>query len=176
MNLSLTDKQADELAYIWEKSLCDYIGSDDYKSGKFREGEGSRRAIRLVLEAALADPETCEVCRGPRHELPWDCNGTASVKSDDHAVANDVLAEVGHERERQESLRLAGKFRATCATTGEHEMSDPECLAVLAEEFGEAARAVSEGIAGNSELGRTHLREELIQVAAVAVAWAERIS
>jgi len=85
-----------------------------------------------------------------------------------------VLDEVARERERQEQLRADGKFAATCATTDKYEMTDPECLAVLAEEFGEVARAVCEGMPGNIE-NTASLRAELIQVAAVAVAWAERL-
>lgn len=87
-----------------------------------------------------------------------------------------VLFEVRNERRRQEYLRTQGKFRATCATTGDNALDDFECLAVLAEEFGEVSRAVCEQMAGSNELVRMSLREELIQVAAVAVAWVERLS
>lgn len=104
----------------------------------------------------------------------------------------DVLIDIAVERARQEKLREAGKFRASCATVGLNEMTDPDKLAVLGEELGEAlehvftaidlskvfgrvARAVTEGIAGNVEYGRTELRKELVEVAAVAVAWIESI-
>jgi hypothetical protein len=77
-----------------------------------------------------------------------------------------ILWDIRHERKRQESLRESGKFKATCATRGADQMSDHECNTVLGEEVGEVARAILE---------RTDLRDELIQVAAVCVAWIERI-
>ena len=90
-------------------------------------------------------------------------------------IPNRIIEDIGFERERQEYLRENGKFKATCATRGEHQMTDFECFVVLAEEHGEVARAVCEMIDGNSERGRTHLRKELIEEIAVAVAWLERI-
>ena len=75
-----------------------------------------------------------------------------------------VLRAVGTERYRQESLVDSGKFAMTCA-------DDPNLhrsMSVLMEEVGEAARAVLEG-------DRDNLREELVQVAAVAVAIVEAI-
>jgi hypothetical protein len=75
-----------------------------------------------------------------------------------------VLRDVAVERQHQEHLKLAGKFRFTCADRG---LSDPERLAILAEEFGEVARDVVERGEG--------LRRELIQIAAVCVAWIERL-
>jgi NTP pyrophosphatase (non-canonical NTP hydrolase) len=97
-----------------------------------------------------------------------------------------VLDEVFAERLRQEELRKSGKFLWTCA---DPDQSPERKLAVLAEEFGEAAREVTEIVILNSkrsaaklggeeykakleELNR-RLRKELIQVAAVATAWAE---
>jgi NTP pyrophosphatase (non-canonical NTP hydrolase) len=79
------------------------------------------------------------------------------------ARRQDVLAEVGRERSRQEQLKAKGKFTYTCADA---EMTDGQRLAVLVEEVGEVARAMNDG---------KGLREELIQVAAVAVAWVEAI-
>ena len=79
------------------------------------------------------------------------------------ARRQDVLAEVGRERSRQEQLKAEGKFTYTCADA---EMTDGQRLAVLVEEVGEVARAMNDG---------KGLREELIQVAAVAVAWVEAI-
>ena len=86
-----------------------------------------------------------------------------------------VYEDIARERDRQEELRASGKFSATCATAREDGgMNDFQCFAVLGEEFGEVARAVCEGISGNSE-HRANLREELVQVAAVAVAWIQRL-
>jgi NTP pyrophosphatase (non-canonical NTP hydrolase) len=74
-----------------------------------------------------------------------------------------ALEDVCDERQRQEQLKKEGKFLYTCADA---EMTDGERLAVLVEEVGEVARAMNDG---------KGLREELIQVAAVAVAWVEAI-
>lgn len=75
-----------------------------------------------------------------------------------------ALIDVLEERRRQIELRKQGKFVATCAD----DISDLERLPILAEEFGEVARAMC-------ERDRTALRTELVQLAAAAVAWIEGI-
>lgn len=74
-----------------------------------------------------------------------------------------ILQEIREERERQERLKAAGKFAYTAA---DKELTNHERLAILAEEFGEVARAICDG-------DRSNMREELIQVAAVALAWVQ---
>jgi NTP pyrophosphatase (non-canonical NTP hydrolase) len=72
-----------------------------------------------------------------------------------------AIAAIRVERMRQERLKAAGKFHHTAADV------DLPCvlkLPILVEEVGEVARALCDG---------TNLREELIQVAAVALAWLE---
>jgi NTP pyrophosphatase (non-canonical NTP hydrolase) len=81
-----------------------------------------------------------------------------------------VLDYVNAERKRQEQLKLEGRFTHTCA---DNELTPSEKVAVLAEEFGEVAHEVTESIGNHAELDRAALRKELIQVAAVAVAWVE---
>jgi hypothetical protein len=73
------------------------------------------------------------------------------------------LRAVTAERLRQVQLKTEGRFEHTCA---DPEATDGYRLTVLVEEVGEVARAVLESD------GRG-LREELVQVAAVAVAWIE---
>lgn len=89
-------------------------------------------------------------------------------------VINDVIAE----RERQEAIgvtkRAAGIDWRSCADPA-MAGGDDRRLAVLAEEFGEVARAILEAGYGTSGADDDHLREELVQVAAVAVAWVEAI-
>lgn len=68
----------------------------------------------------------------------------------------DILKEVAHERDRQDSK------------WGERDQSPTIWLPILTEEVGEVARAILEGNEAN-------YREELIQVAAVAVAMVECI-
>lgn len=65
---------------------------------------------------------------------------------------------------------LEGKFPWTCKAA---RVSHEKKLAVLTEEVGEVARAIQDLWADRTEAKRAHLREELVQVAAVAVAWLE---
>jgi NTP pyrophosphatase (non-canonical NTP hydrolase) len=83
---------------------------------------------------------------------------------------NAILWDVHAERLRQDELRAAGRFENTAATE-----PDPfRSLAFLTEEVGEVARAVI-AASGAASDGGGDLRTELVQVAAVAVAWIERI-
>lgn len=89
----------------------------------------------------------------------------------------DVLEEVYRERNRQQELKAKGKFKWTCDSPSQ---SDARKLTVLAEEFGEVSREVCDSMIADDkgEPGGMHLvrlRKELIQVAAVAVAWAEAL-
>lgn len=83
---------------------------------------------------------------------------------------------VMNERERQETLKEAGRFEFTCADNG---LTNAEKLACLGEEFGEVAKEVltQEGrrLARDTVGTPEALRKELIQVAAVAVAWIEAL-
>lgn len=93
-----------------------------------------------------------------------------STTPDQHSLA---LADVIRERMRQEDLKLQGRFKYTCA---DHQLAPGEKLAILTEEVGEVARAILEG--GNivSDKHSADLRKELVQVAAVALAWVESLS
>ncbi len=83
-----------------------------------------------------------------------------------------VVLNVIGERHNQEFLKNRGKFKYTCADA---EMSHAECLTVLAEEVGEVAHEVNECIGRTSGPDLARLRAELVQVAAVAVAWIEKV-
>ena len=92
--------------------------------------------------------------------------------------ADRPYSEVRAERTRQEMLRVAGKFLHTCASPDFVAFGHFGRAAVLGEEFGEVCRAVLdvEKIAegrGDPGAARKKLRAELIQVAAVAVAYIE---
>jgi NTP pyrophosphatase (non-canonical NTP hydrolase) len=80
-------------------------------------------------------------------------------------VEQDIFDEISGERARQIIL------------WGTQNHSPCEWLAILAEEFGEVSKEVNEMHFGKYgqiiESARTNLREELIQVAAVAVAFVE---
>jgi len=73
-----------------------------------------------------------------------------------------AVEDVVHERLRQERL------------WGEQNYSNYKWSAVLGEEFGEACKAALEVDEFDPE-SRGELRRELIQVAAVAVAWVEQL-
>lgn len=80
-------------------------------------------------------------------------------------IWGDILSE----RYRQDDLKRAGKIMATCADP----IDEAVKLAALTEEVGEVARAVMArgGWSGEAD----NLREELVQVAAICVAWLETL-
>lgn len=81
----------------------------------------------------------------------------------------NIFAAIDRERARQAMLKAAGRFPATCA---DPTMPLGHKLAVLAEEFGEISYEVCEALAGHPAAA-SDLRAELVQVAAVCVAWIE---
>lgn len=114
-----------------------------------------------------------------------------------YSKTDEVLDLVHNERQRQEALREAGRFKSTCSDPA---MSGYEKCAVLTEEVGEVSEHAGDEIdrrlvavlallmgrvahSTKSTEGRTinrprtaeDLKKELIQVAAVAVAWAESL-
>jgi NTP pyrophosphatase (non-canonical NTP hydrolase) len=80
------------------------------------------------------------------------------------------------ERARQEVLKAEGRFEFTCADAG---LTNAETLACLTEELGEVAQEVltQEGrrLARDTVGTPEALRKELVQVAAVALAWIEAL-
>ena len=105
----------------------------------------------------------------------------------DHVRRQKICEDIMTERLRQEQLKADGKFERTAfddAVAGAHERAH----VILAEECGEVARAICELWAAKCDrLAKTpppysreygcleRLREELVQVAAVAHAWIEGI-
>jgi hypothetical protein len=87
-----------------------------------------------------------------------------------------AIAAISEERLRQELLKSQGRFEFTCADPS---ISDREKLVILGREFGEIAHAVN--VSGDrrpvllEQQTKEHLRTELIQLAAVAAAWAESL-
>lgn len=84
----------------------------------------------------------------------------------------EVLRDVIAERNRQEDLKAAGKFPATCA---DNTISDETKCCVLTKENGEVARVLCERASGRAGGTDDKLYEELVQVAAVAIAWCEAL-
>lgn len=82
-----------------------------------------------------------------------------------------ILDAILDERERQETLIHAGKFKYSCDSP---QLTHLRKLSVLAEEFGEAAKEVNDMAEyGEEYQRRMKLRAELIQTAAVCIAWLE---
>lgn len=84
-----------------------------------------------------------------------------------------ILIDVGSERRRQDALKAAGRFTFTPADAITH----GERMLMLTEEVGEVAREAltqpGAAITADTEGSRAGLRAELVQVAAIAVAWIE---
>lgn len=76
---------------------------------------------------------------------------------------------ISAERLRQSQLKIDGKIMATCADP----IDEAVKLAALTEEVGEVARAVMARGGWSGE--QDNLREELVQVAAICVAWLEAL-
>lgn len=83
-----------------------------------------------------------------------------------------IFSAIADERERQERLKAVGKFVYSCA---DREIPHIECYLVLAEEVGEVAHELNETIGGHRPLDKAKLTKELIQSAAVIVAWLEKL-
>lgn len=71
---------------------------------------------------------------------------------------------------RRERLRAHAKHSARGQSAEQLHHNDPRWLPILVEEVGEVAREICD-----HGYDRTHLRDELIQVAAMAQAWADAI-
>jgi len=93
-----------------------------------------------------------------------------------------VLDLIWLERLRQQQLLREGKFTFSCATVG----IDPDRkLRVCTEELGEIAEAIDKleiaSLASTAKTrpqiksARAHLRDEIVQLAACAIAWLESI-
>lgn len=78
-------------------------------------------------------------------------------------MTSQVAADIDRELQRQIALKESGRFTFTC-----QEMPDLDNLSILVEELGEVAQAVEGGDVAS-------LREELVQLAAVASGWVKRI-
>ena len=86
-----------------------------------------------------------------------------------------IYEAIADERARQNQLKAEGKFMYTCA---DPQMTDGARIAVLGEEFGEVCRAALErGVDGEMSYDKhgKDLRKELIQLAAVSVAYIEAL-
>jgi NTP pyrophosphatase (non-canonical NTP hydrolase) len=85
-----------------------------------------------------------------------------------------ILQAVQDERLRQNKLVEQGKIPFNCADKAR---PHSQKLPILVEEIGEVAQAMMQVTTGSSSHdAKRDLQKELIQVAAVAVAWAESLA
>jgi hypothetical protein len=140
--------------------------------------------------------ETCEKCEQTMSLDQYFMHDCPKVKvydvpaEDPGAVvegkktAIQILAEVYHERRRQDKLKAEGRFPFTCADAIVQDTkargNDALKLAILMEEIGEASRAVCEveRLANDKHYddAKKQLRKELVQCSAVILAWLESLS
>lgn len=90
---------------------------------------------------------------------------------DDNQI--QTLTLIVQERLRQEKLKKEGRFKHSLADVPG--LTDPEKLAILMEEVGEVARAVSEARGNVNDKHNNDLLDELTQVAALCMAWMEAL-
>ncbi len=112
-----------------------------------------------------------DVASSYAHELASEVYTDTDIESEKFARRMMALEAVDAEIQRQTELKASGRFKFCVADEG---MNDFERLAVLGEEFGEVSHEVNETIGGHRPLDILRIKKELIQVAAVAVAWFER--
>lgn len=91
-----------------------------------------------------------------------------------------IYRAIHDERARQERLRESGKFLDTCASPDFETLSHFARVTILGEKYGEVYRAMLDVEQAAEErdvpaMARAKLRTELIQVAAVAVAYIEAL-
>lgn len=128
------------------------------------------RFSQMESQPQIEWPPRKEGTRASRYPV-----GSVSKYPTELGARYEIVDGILGERLRQEQLREEGRFTHTCASP---EMSHEDCYLVLGEEVGEVARAILEGNRSHAESLDKHgkdLRKELIQVAAVCMAWVERI-
>lgn len=85
-----------------------------------------------------------------------------------------IFTLIEKERERQELLAASGRFKHTLR---DRDLSEPCKVAVIMEEIGEVSRNVlsRQELVTDGSIGDDSLMLELVQIAALSVAWIERL-
>ena len=100
----------------------------------------------------------------------------AAAPARQYQLNNVVMTQIWLERRNQRQLFQTGKIKFDCASPI---VSKDRKLRALTEEIGEVARAIDllENAEATSKIlsAKEHLRDELTQVAAVAIAWLEAL-
>jgi hypothetical protein len=104
---------------------------------------------------------------------PQRLGGESSPRSAFYELPRPILERIWIERLRQKDLFRAGRIGFDCASPV---VSDDRKLRALVEEVGEVAKEIDAAEFGdNKKQARLRMRTELIQVAAVAIAWLESL-
>jgi hypothetical protein len=146
-----------------------------------------RDAHPIQVVKTETDPERifhCKQCGKPGGVLRWNEDG-GPICQECRAISappvlspaiDTIITAIIAERLRQEDLKAQGQLPFTCM---DRDADEGIKLAVLVEEVGEVAKEVQERYAFRDEEDGESARRlytELIQVAAVAAAWAEAIA
>jgi NTP pyrophosphatase (non-canonical NTP hydrolase) len=87
---------------------------------------------------------------------------------------NDIFTDIRRERKRQQHLKDVGKFKFAFSDTNGY--SSAEKAVILLEEVGEIAEHIATEVEGRDPINKREMKKELIQVAALAVAWCESLT
>ena len=142
-------------------------------AGNYDSGDGS--ILQLFthgesIQVEISDRNGRKGIHVPPSEL---LTGVRIMADDIPEATTRAVAAVVQERARQRELWMAEKLPFNCDA---EDIGLGEKLSALAEEFGEVAKEVNEANASiHPREPMQRLRIELIQVAAVAVAWAESL-
>ena len=163
------------IAYAESGGHTDALG-DNFNSGHQSEHSPYRYDLGLMqinsvhqydMQRLINDPDyNMECARKIFNTQGWEAwstyNNQAYLKHYIPIQTSDVYAEVAAERQRARELH-----EPNGNSVEDIHFANPRWLPILVEEIGEVARVLCEGES------KERLREELIQVAAMASAWAE---
>lgn len=148
------------LAFHPNRLLVRAEGSDDHRLATLAKGVGLLAADVLSGETYL----TPLLLRLGAHAIGW-----LEIII---GPCEDAIQRIHAERDRQNELFAEGKISFTCASR----TADPRRkLRALVEQVGEVAEAIDEMGQHYKKVRCAHLAEELVQVAAVCVAWLEAL-
>lgn len=141
---------------------------------RMSRGGTGRRLVRSSSGPRTAGTDVSDDTHRTRTSSDSRLGATRTVQQAE--ATTYALRLVNAERIRQDTLKAEGRFEFTCADDG---LTNAEKLACLTEELGEVAQEVltQEGrrLARDTVGTPEALRKEIVQVAAVALAWIEAL-
>lgn len=144
---------------------CEHIQGRE-GPGHWRIHDANDDAIAVVAGLEKGYAELIVNALNTFMQPPLDSNATFG------GIGAKIFKAIFEERKRQEELKAQGRFQLSCADTG---ISHMENYSVLGEEVGEVGHVLNESLGSNGVFDLLKLQTELIQVAAVAVAWLEKV-